>query len=143
MAYLEKSALVRLSSVTNSSTTVSQATLLPVTPLNYTHNTHMIQEGDRLAFTQVMTTRATGGYDGFFSHIVRSDEYSTLKVTGLPATYKAGFERPLPLGIAVDPVELSCSLISTDGADNVGIQTLNSNYYNENVVSNSILIEVS
>ena len=101
MAYLEKSALVRLSSVTSSSTTVSQATLLPVTPLNYTHNTHVVQEGDRLAFTQLMTTRATSGYDGFFSHCVRADEYSTLTVTSLPANYKAGFERPLPQGIAL------------------------------------------
>ena len=142
MAYLERSSMVRLSSITNSSTAVSAATLIPVTPLAYADNTHVVQEGHRLCFTQLMTTRTTS-FSGSFSHVVRSTEYSTLTVDNLPATYKAGFERPLKKGVAIDTIELSCSFIQKDAADNVGIQTMDSSYYNDNVVDNSILVEVS
>jgi hypothetical protein len=102
----------------------------------------MAQESDRLCFTQLMTTQSTTGNDGFFSHVVRSDEYSTFTASALPAAYKVGFERPLPQGVAVDASELSCGLISKDSASLVGIQTMDSNYYNDNIVANSILVEV-
>ncbi len=143
MAYLERSAMVRISTITNSTTALTTATLLPVTPLNYPNNTHVKQEESRLAFTQLMTTRRTSGYDGFFTHVVRTDEYSTLTADNLPHNYRAAFERPVVQGTASVMPEMSCSLVSTSSADDVGIQTLTSNYYNDNAVDNSILIEVS
>lgn len=143
MAYKERGAMVRIHAITNSSTAVTTATLLPVTSLTYAHNGKN-QEGARLAFTQIMTTRRASGNDGYFSHIIRTDEYSTTIANALPALgYHPGFERPLPLGILVLTPEMSCALVGSDGVGDVGIQTLTSNEYNDNVVDNSILVEVS
>jgi hypothetical protein len=142
MAYLERSAIVRIHTITNSSTAVSSATLLPVTSLNYAHNGRL-QEENRLAFTQLMTTARTGGIYGYFSHVVRTDEYTTTSSIGLPAHYRTGAERPLSAGNGLDMGEISCALIQSSSAYEVGIQTMDSNYYNDNVVDNSVLIEIS
>jgi len=143
MAYLERTAMVRISTITNSSTAVSSATLLPVTPLSYPHNGNKRQEEGRLAFTQIMTTRRSSGTDGYFSHVVKTDEYTTTIPGGLPADYRPGGERPLAAGNGVDSGEMGCALIESSSSYEVGIQTLNSNYYNDNVVDNSVLVEVS
>lgn len=141
MAYKERAAMVRIHAITNSSTAVTTATLLPVTPLDYPHN-GKVQEGGRLAFTQIMTTRRASGNDGYFSHIIKTDEATTTIAGNLPAFgYHPGFERPLPQGILVLTPEMSCAHVTTDGPDDVGIQTLTSNEYNDNVVDNSILVE--
>ena len=142
MAYLERSAMVRIHVITNSSTAVSSATVLPVTPLAYPHNSKRQEEG-RLAFTQIMTTRRTGGTDGYFSHVVKTDEYTTTSSGGLPTDYRPGGERPLGAGNGVDSGEMGCALIESASAYTVGIQTLDSAYYNENVVGSSTLVEVS
>ena len=142
MAYLERTAMVRISVVTNNSTAVTAATFLPVTPLGYAHNGKR-QEDGRLAFTQIMTTRRTSGTDGYFSHVVGTDEYTTAAPISLPTNYRPGGERPLAAGNGVDSGEMGCALIETTSSYEVGIQTLNSNYYNDNVVDNSVLVEVS
>lgn len=143
MAYKERGAMVRIHTIANSSTTVVSATLLAVTPLAYAHNT-LTQERARLAFTQIMTTRNTSGNDGYFSHVIRTDEYATTISQDLPALgYHPGFERPLSEGILVLTPEMSCSLVGSDGPGDVAIQTLTSAEYNDNVVDNSILVEVS
>lgn len=135
--------MVRISTVTNSSTAVTSATFLPVTPLSYSHNGNKRQEEGRLAFTQIMTTRRVGGTDGYFSHVAGTDEYSTTNPGSLPADYRPGGERPLAAGNGVDSGEMGCALIESSSSYEVGIQTLNSAYYNDNVVDNSTLIEVS
>ncbi len=142
MAYLESTAMVRISTTTNSSTAVTGATTLPVTPLSYAHNAKR-QEKGRLAFTQLMTTPRGGGIYGYFSHVAKTDEYSTTNAASLPDRYRTGAERPLSAGNGLSSGELSCALIESSSPYEVGIQTLNSSYYNDNVVDNSILIEVS
>jgi|DEB0MinimDraft_3_1074331.scaffolds.fasta_scaffold131394_2 hypothetical protein len=144
MAYLERTAMVRISSITTSPTALTTATLLPVTPLSYSHNSNMVQEEGRLAFTQLMTTRRVAGtYDGLFAHAIRTTEYATTVANSLPSEYRAGFERPMAIGTSVDCSELSCSYVSESADSDVGIQTMTSSFYNENVVDNSILVEVS
>lgn len=143
MAYLERTAMVRISTITNSSTAVTSATFLPVTPLSYSHNGNKRQEEGRLAFSQIMTTRRVSGTDGYFSHVAGTDEYTTTIPGNLPDDYRPGMERPLNAGNGVDSGEMGCALIESASSYEVGIQTLNSNYYNENVVDNSVLIEVS
>lgn len=143
MAYLERTAMVRISAITNSSTAITAATFLPVTPLSYAHNGNKRQEESRLAFTQIMTTRRAGGTDGYFSHVVGTDEYTGTTPGGLPTDYRPGGERPLAAGNGVDSGEMGCALIESASSYEVGIQTLNSNYYNDNVVDNSVLVEVS
>jgi len=143
MAYKERGAMVRIHTITNSSTALSSPTLLPVTSLDYPHN-HKKQEGDRLAFTQIMTSQRHGGNDGFFCHIIRTDEYTHTGAGNLPLIgYYPGFERPLPQGLLVMMSEVSCALVGSDSADDVGIQTLTSSQYNDNAVDNSSLVEVS
>ena len=143
MAYKERGAMVRIHTITNSSTALSGPTLLPVTSLNYPHN-HKKQEGDRLAFTQIMTSSRHGGNDGFFSHIVRTDEYTHTGAAGLTSIgYHAGFERPLSQGLLVLISEMSCALVGSDGVGDVAIQTLTWSQYNDNAVDNSSLVEIS
>lgn len=142
MAYLERSAMVRISTVTNSSTAVSSATFIPVTPLSYPHNGKRQEEG-RLVFTQLMTTPQMGGLYGYFSHVVKTDEFTSTDSTSLPARYRTGAERPLSAGNGLDMGEMSCALIESASDYEVGIQTMDSSYYNDNIVDNSVLIEIS
>lgn len=141
MAYLERSAMVRIHTITNSSTAVSSATVLPVTPLSYPHNGKR-QEENRLAFTQLMTTPRIGGLYGYFAHVAKTDEYSTTQSSSLPDRYRTAAERPLAAGNGMDMSELSCALVESASSYEVAIQTLDSAYYTDNVVDNSVLIEV-
>ena len=142
MAYLERNSMVRISKVGGLPQALSGATLLAVTPLTYDGNNNVIQENGRLCFSTLMTTWSGSSYEGLWSHAVKTDEYSTTNAQILPANYRTGYERPLYKGDAVESAELSCSLCESDSGDDVGIQTMNSNYYTDSAVDNSILIEV-
>ena len=145
MAHYEMNAIVRISTIQTSPTALTGPTRLAVVALNYDNNNSTQEESGRISLTQMMTTRRSGGYDGYFSHTIANsaiDALATKGNTNLPTGYQSGGERPLGAANGVEFGEMSCALPShhPTGAS-VGIQTLVSAQYSDNAVDNTSLVE--
>ena len=145
MAHYEMNAIVRISTIQTSIVGLSGPTRLGMAPLNYPNNNSLQEESGRISFTQMMTTRRVGGFDGYFSHVIANSVIDAMTSKDnhlLPTGYRSGGERPIGAANGVEFGEMSCSLSSHNptGAS-VGIQTLVSSNYSDNAVDNTSLVE--